>query len=353
VSDDLILELAKHGVGWLLAGVACLAGLLLAHGVFARFIERRADRHRAALLPVLLQALEEPDGDRHFAFSLADRAAARAILVHLAKDLKGEEADGVVALYDRLGLLEEDRRAVRSWRWNSRARAISRLGSLRARLALPDLLEALDDRELQVRLIAVWAVGQAGDREGLSRLVTLLGDPTVAVAIRAEEVLAERGREVEDLILAAAGRPSNAAAQLTAIQLLGWLRVTAAVPLLLELMEAPEMEVRVKAVKASAAIGDPRFVESLHTRLRDEHWEVRCQAAKALSSLGGPSSLPHLWRAMQDPQWWVRLYAGTALAEQGRAGDAALQMAATDADSSVRDMAHYLLSRGALVPALP
>jgi HEAT repeat protein len=106
-------------------------------------------------------------------------------------------------------------------------------------------------------------------------------------------------------------------------------------------------------VKASAAIGDPRFLDTFHARLQDVRWEVRCQAAKGLSLFGSPASVPRLTAALRDHHWWVRFYAATALAEVGAAGEEALSVALQDPEPSVQEMARYLLERGEAVPALP
>jgi HEAT repeat protein len=140
---------------------------------------------------------------------------------------------------------------------------------------------------------------------------------------------------------------------LRAIELLGWLRVSDAVELLLRLMADPDAEIRVKAVKAAAAIGDPRFLAPFHDALEDAQWEVRCQAARGLSVLGSPLSVTRLSRALRDPQWWVRFYAAVALAEVGAVGEAALTEAVEGDSPPARDMARYLLERGSAVPALP
>jgi HEAT repeat protein len=118
-------------------------------------------------------------------------------------------------------------------------------------------------------------------------------------------------------------------------------------------MRDMDPEVRVKSVKAAAAIGDPRFVETFHSRLDDVRWEVRCQAARGLSVFGDPASVPRLASALRDRHWWVRFYAATALAEVGPAGEDALSSALHDPDPSVQEMARYLLERGDAVPALP
>jgi HEAT repeat protein len=191
------------------------------------------------------------------------------------------------------------------------------------------------------------------DREVLAGLVRLLGDPSRMVARRVEEVLAERGREIQDVILAYAGRTFVRPGRLAAIELLGWLRIAEATDLLVGFMRDLDPEVRVKSVKAAAAIGDPRFLEVFHLLLSDARWEVRCQAAKGLSLFGSTQSIPRLESALRDPEWWVRFYAATALSETGTAGEAALQRALEDPATKVREMARYLLERGDAVPALP
>ena len=118
-------------------------------------------------------------------------------------------------------------------------------------------------------------------------------------------------------------------------------------------MDDIDPEVRVKSVKAAAAIGDPRFLQSFSGGLDDSSWAVRCQAAKGLSLYGSPDTVPGLNRALRDRHWWVRFYAATALAEAGPFGAEALQAALQDPEPPVRDMARYLLERAQLIPALP
>jgi HEAT repeat protein len=183
--------------------------------------------------------------------------------------------------------------------------------------------------------------------------VPLLGDRTLVVAHRAQEVLSEHGRAVGAAILAYAERTSSRAGRLAAIELIGWLRLAAGAELLLEFTRHVDPEIRVKSVKAAAAIGDPRFLEIFHARLEDTSWPVRCQAAKGLSVFGSPDSVPRLSKALRDAQWWVRFYAATALAEVGSSGEQALSEGLSDGDQRVCEMARYLLERGNLVPALP
>jgi HEAT repeat protein len=235
----------------------------------------------------------------------------------------------------------------------SRAIAAADLGVAGTTEAVPALTRTLDDRDVRVRQAAVWALGQTGNLATLRSMVRLLGDPSISVARRAQEVLAERGQEVKDAILAYAATSTNRSGRLAAIELIGWLRIPEGAELLLDCVSDLDPEIRVKVVKAAAAVGDPRFLHSFHRLLTDARWEVRCQAAKGLTVFGSPDSVPLLERALQDQHWWVRLYAATALSESGNIGQAVLQNALHDPNPPVRKMARYLLERGDVVPALP
>jgi len=341
-----------------LGGVVVLVLLsLLTQRAIVSLITNRAQRRQTALAPRVYQVLS-PGASRApvddlLALGRFDRAVLRRLLLGLALDLRGEAAAALCGLYRDIGLLRGDIARLRSWRAADRAAAAADLGVIRDPAALPALLEGLRDRDSLVRQTAVWAVGEVGDRASLRKLVPLLGDSGARVARCAEEVLAFRGREVEETVLAYARDTTSQGGRRAAIDLLGWLRVSAAADFLLSSFEDPDAEIRVKSVKAAAAIGDPRFLEPFHDRLADDRWEVRCQAAKGLSVLGSPASVPWLETALRDSQWWVRFYAAAALAEIGERGEAALAAALEDPEPRVSGMARYLLERGAAVPALP
>ena len=349
------LEVLRNCALALAGAVVLLSLLLLVERMVAAAVARGVRRREAELAPLVYEAIHDSAVPHPILGKLTrfDRQVVRGILLRLALDLRGDTGERIAALYEGLGLLQADEARLRSWGGSRRARAAMDLGLIRAMPALPALLGALDDGDTRVRQAAAWAVGQVADREALLVLIRLLGDQSSVVARRAQEVLADRGREIEDALLSYAGEAASRVGRLRAIELLGWLRVADSVELLLRLMNDADSEIRIKVVKAATAIGDPRFLEPFHHALEDSQWEVRCQAARGLSVLGSPLSVPRLSRALRDPQWWVRFYAAVALAEVGAVGKAALTDAVEGRPSPAHDMARYLLERGSAVPALP
>lgn len=351
----LALEPLRNGVLGLAATVILL-GLFLVLERSASAISRfRTERREPALTRLVYRALQSTSGPpaEFRRLSRFDRKLVRSILLGLALDLRGETGDAIAVLYRHLGFLKADLAQLKAWRASQRANAAADLGLIHFADAVSALTQALNDSDLRVRQAAVWALGQVGSPQALGSLIHLLGDPSLAVSHRVQEVLAERGREVVGPMLLYAEGTASRSGRLASIELLGWLRITTASDLLLVSMSDLDPEVRVKSVKAAAAIGDPRFLDAFHVALDDSSWAVRCQAAKGLSLFGSPDSVPRLARALRDEKWWVRFYAATALAEGGPPGAEALSSALHDPDPSVRDMARYLLERGDMVPALP
>jgi hypothetical protein len=349
------LEPLRNAVLALAGAVILLALFLLIDRGAAALSNLRRSRREPIISRLLFQAIqsspvEASDFRRLRRF---DRKLVRSILLGLALDLRGDTGEAIAALYRELGFLKNDLARLRSWRPTRRANAVADLGLVHCVETLPALVRALQDVDVRVRQAAVWAIGQVGTPASLAGLVRLLGDQSLVVAHRVQEVLAERGREIADSILRYAETTSSRSGRLAAVELIGWLRITTGADLLLSCMSDLDPEVRVKSVKAAAAVGDPRFLETFHSRLEDVRWEVRCQAAKGLSLFGGAASVPRLATALRDQHWWVRFYAATALAEVGPAGEEALSSALHDPEPAVQEMARYLLERGDAVPALP
>ena len=348
-------SLVLYVVAAMAALVASTFVLMIVQRAGAALVTAHVRRREAALSRLLYRALETPEALPRLRRALRgfDRAVLRRMLLRLALDLRGDEARAIADLYRGLGLLDAELQALGAWRARRRAAAAANLATLRMPRIQRQLVRALDDPDRTVRIALIRAIGEIGDRRALVALVRRLGERSPTVVRQVEQVLIDRGREVIPELVAYAETSPRLHGRRAAVEVLGFLRTPLAAELLLELVWHPDRELRIRAVKAAAAIGDPRFLDAFHELLADPAWGVRCQAAKGLGSLGSPASVPLLRVALGDDHWWVRFYAAVALAELGESGHAALQAAVTDPEPTVRDMARYLVARGPLLPALP
>ncbi|HSD51441.1 MAG TPA: HEAT repeat domain-containing protein, partial [Candidatus Methylomirabilis sp.] len=167
----------------LLAAVLVLFGLLLLQRIVGTLWAQHAQRREAALTPLLFAALANPGDVQPLMRTVkrSDRLIVRDMILRLALELMGDEVKTLAGLYRDLSLLRRDTTGLRARRWTRRAAAVARLGALRSLEVLPVLRAALSDPVVGVRLAALRAVGETADREALTALVSLLGDPSPGV----------------------------------------------------------------------------------------------------------------------------------------------------------------------------
>lgn len=198
----------------------------------------------------------------------------------------------------------------------------------------PGILEALrmalEDREWSVRAHAILALGKLRAKEALPQLIECLSDEETVVREAAAEAL--RNMEVADL--------------------------TAFLPQLLERLRDPNALCRAAVATILQRIPDPRVCESLLELLKDPVEDVRAQAAASLGTCEDPRVIPALVAALEDPHLSVRLAAVRSLKALGYQGpleplvklldtwDDALQEAVADA------LAHLATDERILVQAL-
>lgn len=174
--------------------------------------------------------------------------------------------------------------------WRVRASSGRALGRLAARDAVPDLVRALRDPVVDVRVVAAAAIWRLPDPAAVPALLELLRD-------------------------------REAAARQWAALALGVIRDRRATQPLLTLLRDPEKDVRLDAIRSLGRLRDPGAVEQLEGFVRDgdRDMDERLEAVNALSALEGPEKVDALVRLIRFDDSQIRARAAQSL---GRVGDA-------------------------------
>ncbi|KAB2336495.1 HEAT repeat domain-containing protein [Cytobacillus depressus] len=100
-----------------------------------------------------------------------------------------------------------------------------------------------------------------------------------------------------------------------------------------------EGEVRLRAVKALAAIGYVKDAKPYLPLSQSEQWQERMVAAKLFGALKEPSLLPILVELLHDSSWYVRSQAAQSIRMQPNGIEALRNVLETSNDSFAKDMA--------------
>ena len=182
------------------------------------------------------------------------------------------------------------RRALRSDAdWRVRASSGRAIGRLAARDAVPDLVRALRDPRVDVRVVAAAALWRLPDPAAVPALLELLRD-------------------------------NDASARQWGVLALGVIHDRRATEPLVGLLSDPESDVRLDSIRSLGRLSDPRAARPLEALVRDDARESaeRLEAIDALALLDGPENVNTLVRLIRHEDESLRERAIVAL---GRVGD--------------------------------
>ena len=155
------------------------------------------------------------------------------------------------------------------------------------------------------------------DRRALDLLLPALRWRYDTARGKAVRLLARIGPIAVSRLLQIRDHAKTAVERRAAIDALGLIGDSRAVPRILRSLEDPAMSVRRSAMVALLRLEAMDAVPRIVRRLRDESGGVRVLAATVLGRFGDPRAVPALIASLRDPQWYVRQAAATALGEIG------------------------------------
>jgi len=298
------------------------AGVLL--GAFAVLVVRRgwqesrsaAKASRGAVFrTVLLPLIARADDDAALSALHEWRRDPVALEVagHLLQLMRGGERDKLMALVERLELLEPELARIRSRRAVRRIAAIRNLGNFPSILVGDALARCFgNDAEPAVRLEAGLALVRLQRLPTVAECLAALDDgsfatPAHRIVLRA--LAAQRPREMIDAWRACRGR----AARLAVTDALGDVFDPAAFQALREALCDPDPQMRCEALRSMRRIGHPSLGAAVLAALGDKEWIVRVQAATTAGAMRLEGARKSLRKLRNDRHWWVRYRAEQAL----------------------------------------
>ena len=225
---------------------------------------------------------------RGAAYSALKEIGAREALPYLEDGLT--DGSGVVRalVVEALSLTEEGRRS-------------------------PKLAKALDDQAGMVKAAALKALGRTKNPSVRPLLEQGLKDELSAVQLAAAAGLFSLGQtKYWDQIRQIAGS-MNPEERAAALRVLGELKDSRALPILVEALKNPQPSVRGAAAAALGDLGMPEAVPELKVMLKDKIPAVRTSSAVSLGELGDKSAIPALKEALEQGNPVVQAAAVSAL----------------------------------------
>ncbi len=244
---------------------------------------------------------------------------------------RGRAHDTLVGLYHDFGYADDDHQQVRSLSERKRLEAMRRLYVVATPADREVLLEHADADYLS-RILAAQTLARVGQPEdivqvlqGLDLRTQMMEEPVHAVldALSTDQLryVFTRWRQFDSarvrriLLTVAADKGLS--------EVLGALSQAA---------QSEDMEVRIGACAAAAALPEGDAVELLLGCLKDDAWQVRARAAKALGQRREAAAVEPLAEALKDRAFWVRQDAAIALRKIGQQGLDRLQHVADHSD---------------------
>ncbi len=239
----------------------------------------------------------------------------QSIVIHEIGAVTDKDRAGLQEFLRKSGLLDRCIERVHSGSGWAQRRAMLALGAMRVPEAVAPLMEALDDWQLDTRLIAVRALGRTGLAEAAEPILEayMVGGLKVPSDPISNALMHCYKNEPEALMPYL--RRSLGESREVLARVAGELATPLMAEEMIYLAEDPGPEVRASAARAMAAAPLAIAIPTLGKLVRDDIWFVRLRAATALNQILHPRVIPLLLESVRDSNRLVRIRAATALAK--------------------------------------
>ncbi len=245
-----------------------------------------------------------------------------------------------------VGAFVQMRRLQRGQTELERRRAAQALSSSRTALAVDELIAAMDDPSLDVRMESAAALGEIADPKAVDALVAKLSDPAAGIVAEAARALGKIGDERAASAVARVLRDGEPRERVEGARTLGRLGSEEGLRALREIVADPEApdEVVGASIAALAGARDRAAVPLIAARLDRSRRTLHLEAIRALGQIGDPHAIDPLLAelsAEQDRALLTHLAVALALLDARSAvGPLLTHLSATDTPIALKQMVH-------------
>jgi HEAT repeat protein len=234
-------------------------------------------------------------------------AKEHAPAIAKAAAAEGGDVANALAVLATLGAKDELLKFLREGPAPMRAEAVTSLGRMNAREAVPELLALLKDGDPDLRARALGALSDMGAAEALPGARALLEDAAAPVRQQALHALVALHDEGATPTIVSRLKDESPAVRGAALSALHDLRAKSAVPAIAGLLDDSDEEVRGLAVAVLGWLGGEEAVPRIAPLLRDPRPRTRVRAALALADLGVRSKAADIAAGLKDGDETVRV----------------------------------------------
>ncbi|MDN5926210.1 MAG: HEAT repeat domain-containing protein [Hyphomicrobiales bacterium] len=261
--------------------------------------------------------------------------------------LRGEEHDGVIAVFVDRGLADHVERQLRKGNAAERIHAVEMLAAFSSGNAAPALLSALDcDRSREVRIAAAISLCDLGALPPLEIVlpkIGIAGQRSRRLIELFRRIPADRIGELKAYAVRSDVPAFVRAAAIDALARMGDFRLA---DLFVAAMRDDSPEVAAAALRALGRTGHPRASAILAAAMESDDWGVRSEAANAAGRLGLADLVTPLAGLLDDEAWTVRYAAAKAMRAIAPHGEGLLREIASSQTSRSQRTASLILSEG-------
>jgi hypothetical protein len=280
-----------------------------------------------------------------FSFSSdLEKEAVLELLDHFANLLEGEAVKERIRLFAEKHFQEWLRRQLKSRRWSMRMNALFFIEDLQMKTMIPDIEQlyhsAVVTKSEETKILTIYAeFGYFSVCQYMISPKYELSEFTYRVVFghMNEAMLGEMRERFWEL--PPLGRYAF-------IDMIGIRRRQHEGEFLEYLLTADEPEIRIRSLKALAAMGCLLGKDELERHLHSPHWQERLMAAKLCGSIKAEQYVPLLIKLLCDVSFPVRAQAAEALARMPHGKEILKKAAVSASDRYARDMAQQWLERG-------